>query len=278
MKGNGAISRFLLERYAVGEVTAGEKAFVEATARVNAGVAQSIADIQRSNAEVLALYPAERLVPEIIARRERYRARNTRYRPRSKSARALFATAGLAAVLVIALLPALRSRDTRASTPAAAQTMQGRDRMKGAQTGAASSELRVYLKTAAPPDADPLPDKTVVHAGNTVQLAYRVGDAERYGVIFSLDGRGVVTLHYPARVSGSTKLVAGKQMLLDEAYTLDDAPDYEAFFFVTDKAPLDAQAVLAKVEELAKEPQAAPERVVSAFDEIKSVTLVKNGA
>ena len=266
--------KFLLERYVAGDVTAEERERIDITATLNANVAESIADLQRSNAEILARYPASRLVPEITAR---YKRGQTRQKQTPFRKRALFASgiaAGLAAAVLLAVLPVLHSGETASysTTQAAAQ---GSDRIKGAQT-AASTELRVYLKTAAPA-ADPLPDKTVVHAGNTVQLAYMVGAPEKYGVIFSVDGRGVVTMHYPAAVSQSTKLIAGKQTPLDEAYTLDDAPDYEAFFFVVDDAPLDAKTVLNKAEELAGNPRTAPEELGAAFGEyeIKSITLVK---
>jgi hypothetical protein len=275
--------KFLLERYVAGDVTAEERERIEITAALNANVAESIADLQRSNAEILARYPASRLVPEITARYKRgqTRQKQTPFQlppVRMSHKRVLFASgiaAGLAAAVLLAVLPVLHSGET-ASYSATQAAAQGSDRVKGAQT-AASTELRVYLKTAAAPAADPLPDKTVVQAGNTVQLAYMVGAPEKYGVIFSVDGRGVVTMHYPATVSQSTKLIAGKQTPLDEAYTLDDAPDYEAFFFVVDDAPLDAKAVLNKAEELAGNPRTAPEELGAAFGEyeIKSITLVK---
>jgi hypothetical protein len=266
--------KFLLERYVADDVTEKEKECIETAATLNTDVSESIADLQRSNAEILERYPASRLVPEIIARHDQARQKQAVFQLPPK--RALFASgiaAGLAAAVLLAVLPVLHSGETANMTTLA--TTQGSDRVKGSQM--VSSELRVYLKTATLPAPDPLPDKTVVQAGNTVQLAYTVGAAEKYGVIFSVDGRGVVTMHYPSGVSQSTKLIAGKQTPLDEAYTLDDAPDYEAFFFVVDDAPLDTKAVLDKAEELARDPRTAPEQVVSAFGEyeVKSVTLFK---
>jgi hypothetical protein len=68
--------------------------------------------------------------------------------------------------------------------------------------------------------------------GDLLQIAY-VSAGQPFGVIFSLDGSGAVTLHYPAEDLSSTKLQPNEQILLKTSYELDDAPAYERFFFVT---------------------------------------------
>ena len=133
------------------------------------------------------------------------------------------------------------------------------DRIKG---GAGyQAELSAYLKGPGPgePGSSPgaelkLADQASLRAGNTIQLAYRApGDSsgDRYGVIFSIDGRSAVTLHYPYGPAKSTQLVSGRPVPLGEAYTLDDAPNYEIFFFVVGDEPLDPRNILNTAEQLA---------------------------
>jgi hypothetical protein len=157
------------------------------------------------------------------------------------------------------------------------------DRIKGS---AETTGLRVYLKTDGETAA--LADQAIVREGNTVQLAYTVNgqpDTRRYGVIFSIDGRSAVTLHYPPVLGADTRLVTGKWTLLEEAYTLDDAPDYEVFFFVVGDKPLDVPVILNSARQFAGrlagqfagDPEAALKQSPSVFKnyELKTVNVRK---
>jgi hypothetical protein len=80
-----------------------------------------------------------------------------------------------------------------------------------------------------------------------IQLKYSAKGA-KYGVIFSIDGRGTVTLHYPGGAETPSTLDAGGTHALDFSYELDDAPDFERFFFVTAHHPIDFKAVIEKAK------------------------------
>jgi hypothetical protein len=135
----------------------------------------------------------------------------------------------------------------------------------------------VYLKTGG--EQTSLADRAVLHEGNTIQLAYTVNgrSGSRYGVIFSIDGRSTLTVHYPYAAEADTRLVTGKRTLLEEAYTLDDAPDYELFFFVIGDEPLNVPEILDSAWQLARSPETALERSLSVFKDydIKTLTLCK---
>jgi hypothetical protein len=92
----------------------------------------------------------------------------------------------------------------------------------------------------------------VVHEGDVLQLRYNAG-GNAYGVIASLDGAGVATLHFPAREDAPTAMAA-KTTTLPEAYALDAAPKFERFFIITSAQPIDVQATLAAVRALAARP------------------------
>jgi hypothetical protein len=250
------ISTLTLERYNLGEVTGEEKEFVEAAMIRGSSIADRLADIRRSDAEISGRYPLGR----ILARPGKQRYRRPFIPP-------LAWGIGAAALLLLIALPFFRARLSPGPLT---------DRIKGsAETS--PMELRVYLKSDMTGAADtPLPDQTVLHAGNTIQLAYMV-NSHSYGVIFSIDGRSAVTMHYPYAVGENTQLIPGKRIALDEAYTLDDAPNYELFFFVVSDTPLDVPGILRSAEQLARNPETALERSAGVFRNygLKTLTLRK---
>jgi hypothetical protein len=66
-------------------------------------------------------------------------------------------------------------------------------------------------------------------------------------------------------------------MLLDEAYTLDDAPECEIFFFVISDTPLNVKEILRSASLLARDPGTAVGQSSPVFRnyEVKTITLRK---
>jgi hypothetical protein len=253
---SGRVSDFTLERYLVGEVTAEEGNRIEtALLKAESGLAGRLAELRRSNGEILGRYAPERIIPGIRGKTGRSPARPS----------ALWALCAAALILAV-VLPSLLVSKTRRDDPALTERAKG------------GTELSVYLKPAGSGNtADiKLTDEAVLREGNTIQLAYMV-NGERYGVIFSIDGRSMVTVHYPYGAGQSTRLASGKRTFLEEAYTLDDAPDYERFFFIIGDKPLDVEDIVVSAKELARNPQTAPERSAAVFKgyELKTFTLRK---
>jgi len=113
------------------------------------------------------------------------------------------------------------------------------------------TQLLVFRKNKE--DVEILDSGTLSNKGDLLQLAY-VAAHEPYGIILSIDGRGEISLHFPEDKNGSTELLMNKKSLLPHAIELDDAPDFERFFFITSKNKINVQDVLLLVEELAKNP------------------------
>jgi hypothetical protein len=259
------ISDLMIERYNLGEVTGGEKEIILAAFDTLPGLRDRLEELKYSDAEIRRRYPAPRLQP-----------------PAAKPQFRTFRFIGLsaAALVICVVLPALFFPNLRTS-------VSFTDRIKGNAGNVLDEKnrtgLKVYLKPE-PGDAGEgnieLEDGAVLHEGNTIQLAYTVGkgrSGECYGVIFSIDGRSALTVHYPYGEGQSARLAPGKRILLDEAYTLDDAPDREIFFFVISDSPMDVKKILYSAKELAQNPKMAPERSLSVFKgyEIETVTLRK---
>jgi len=298
MNDDTGVSAFLLERYHLGEVTPQEKLHVETTLGESA-LSASLAELDRADQDFLNKFPANFITQErmykprlpasyyefpctrrpkggIGAEAQRKREENKGRALAWKKRRKILVW-GLSAAALALILPLFVLRNFIPSSYD--------DRLKGSSVERLKPELSVYLKGNSAGAETKLRDQAGIRTGNTVQLAYKVqgeDSGERYGVIFSIDGRSSVTLHYPYTAGQSTRLVSGKAVPLEEAYTLDDAPDYEIFFFVVGDKPLKTEDVLNTAKNLAGQiagnPQKAERQGSAAFKDhgVKTLTLWKN--
>jgi hypothetical protein len=113
-----------------------------------------------------------------------------------------------------------------AATPQVSQTnTPAGDGIKGLRP-----TLAVYRRTAD--GSETLADGAVARRGDLVRVGYHAA-GKSYGLIFSLDGRGAVTMHLPTAGEQAVPLARDATVLLDQAYELDDAPLWERFYFIT---------------------------------------------
>lgn len=179
--------------------------------------------LARDDARFEEAHPAAQAVAEI---RRRAAERN---RPRARPRRMLLVLVPVAAaaVAVVALrLPGPTNRF-------------GADdvRLKGS-----SPHLAIHRQgTGGEPEA--LVRGARARAGEVLQLSI-VSAGRPYGVVVSVDGRGVVTRHGPGDGALAAKLPAQGALPLDHSYRLDDAPAFERFFLVTGSAPFPVEPVL----------------------------------
>jgi hypothetical protein len=113
-------------------------------------------------------------------------------------------------------------------------------------------------------------------AGDLLQIAY-ASAKEKYGVILSIDGNRTVTLHYPESKDKSTVLKKGKKVLLGSSYELDNAPEFERFFFITSMEEINVADVIQKAKGLAhdiKQAKIANIELVGPFKQT-SILIIK---
>lgn len=256
-RGSARVPDLFVEQLLLGELPAGRRRELEADPEVR----RRAAELEASNARILAQYPAEDMARRI---EERLRAaRGARphgeLRPREASA-ALFPrlapalrllpAAGFAALFVAAglltflLVPGLRDRVAVTAAQAQHPRLQGD-----------SAHLVLFRQT--PAGVQPLRRGAVARPGEVLRIGY-TGARGRHGVIVSLDGRGALTVHFPAAGSVSAPLAAESAgaaesadaagAVLPSAYELGDAPGPERFFLVVSDGPFDVQAVVAAVK------------------------------
>ncbi len=175
---------WLLERYALGEATAEERARVQA----DPDLAKQLSALELSTTEIHALHP------------------RLRERPKTQSAWSFWLLPVAAACAVALAVSAPSEEDVRA---------------KGNRTA-----LLIYRATPTGPQR--LAPNAPCEKGDRLQIEYTAG-AARFGAIFSIDGRGHVTQHWP---EGDSAAALEPHALLPFAYELDDAPAFERFVFI----------------------------------------------
>ncbi len=256
-----AIDELQIERLALGELSPSEEAALRARMQTRMQAAggrsleQRLAEIASSDAAILGAHPPARAAA-VIGRRL----------ADAKTKRSSWWMVGPAIAATAVVLLIIRSQEPLAAPGSLPPTID-EHRVNGHST-ANASEIR--LKGSGPrlvlyrqatdqqEGAERLREGQEVSSGDVLQVSYIAAGATA-GVILSIDGRGITTLHYPAAESPPPyPLEQGAAVPLDSAYELDDAPTFERFFFVTSQGPpLSADVVTRAAESLAAEPTQA---------------------
>jgi hypothetical protein len=240
------ISEYYLERYSLGELPAEEAEEIGQMAAANPEIQAALENIESSNREILALYP-----PPMV--KATLSIQLTEKQKKSFPLKRVLAISSAAVVLltIILVLP-LTKKKPGIIDP---DSIQDVTLIKGIpKVDLSITQLLVYRKMQD--QVEMLADGDHARAGDLLQLAY-VATEEPYGMIFSIDGRGLVTLHFPEDSRESTKLELNTQLSLPNAIELDDAPGFERFIFLTSRTPIDVEAILKKLKGLTEYPEQA---------------------
>ena len=234
---------WLVERAALDEVPPASRDRI-ATADPTE-LAATIAALRERDAAELAAHPAGPAIAQIQARV----AATTKRRSHTLRWGLLGLATSAAAVMIFVKLGASH---TAAPVAPIAPIHDDHDdvRVKG------HARLVVFRQVGE--RAERLDQDAVARAGDLLQLRYDAG-RHGYGVIASVDGAGVVTLHFPSSEDAPPEAtaMAKKSSALPRAYALDDAPKFERFFFITANQPIDVQQSLAALRALAQRPDSA---------------------
>lgn len=210
------LPQWKLERYILGELPADELRQIEQQIEANPDLKERLAELGEEDRQLLERYP-DAWVGRQIRQRVQERATGGRVRSGGLSWKRWLAPA-LAVCCLALFLPGLLELEQSGG-------VDGGIRLKGLQP-----QLHVFRKTAA--SQERLEEGAVATQGDVVQLVYQAAGSA-YGAIFSIDGKGAVTWHLPERGTQAVALQQGMADTLGYAYELDDAPDWERFYFVT---------------------------------------------
>jgi hypothetical protein len=249
----------LVEQLALGELDADTAARVRDELDRAGGADEALARIDASNREILADYPPARLAADIRRRaelevgrevgREAERAPRRSLVPRT----AWILAPTLAAAALVAWIIVRDDGQTRVAERA--EIVDDGDPERTRIKGAVDPHIVIDRQTSG--GHERLGPGDFVGEGDLLQLSY-VAAGHRHGVIVSIDGAGVVTLHHPGTAEAPALLEDGAEVPLSHSYELDDAPGFERFVFVTrDGQPPAVAEVMGAAEQLAEDPARA---------------------
>ena len=134
-----------------------------------------------------------------------------------------------AAVLLAAIVIPAELKNSKVSAKNAPT-----ERVKGnAAPAITEPSLKLYRQKGR--EIQALSDGDFARSGDVIQITYNAGK-EEYGVIFSVDGNGNITRHFPENSWQAGQLdQSSNEIPLDFSYELDNAPDFECFVLVTAK-------------------------------------------
>lgn len=258
---------FVIEQYVLGELPPEKAREVERSH----GFAERVARIEEDTQRFLETHPPRAFAQRI---RNAYEASEREPAPSQQrpAARATirfmtFAVPGAAAVLALAfVLFGGLGIDTAPVVDPDSEIV----RLKGAEP-----RISVY-RSAGTDDAEELADGDVARQGDRLQITY-TASGRAFGAIVSVDGRGAVTLHYPLTPSREPVLATDGEQQLPYAYQLDDAPEFERFYFVTSETSFDVSELLSDIRSQTQEIVSNPERELrlSRDFDVEAVTIRK---
>jgi hypothetical protein len=237
----GGVPDLVLERYRLGELPPAEARALERRLDAEPQLAARFQVLDRSDEEIRRRYPPAWFAEQVRLRRgteSESTAREARPRLlRWPVPAALAVAATLALLLAPRLLsPPFREPVTGGRQAPSAPAVTSGDRIKGLEPA-----LVLFRKTDS--GSETLADGSLARAGEVVRVGYRAA-GRTYGVILSIDGRGVMTLHLPQAGDQAARLRSGETVLLDRAYELDDAPRFERFYLVTADRAFELEPIL----------------------------------
>jgi hypothetical protein len=246
------ISNQTLEQYLLNELPTERMQAIKQRLEIDPELQQRIQALRQSNTDILDTYTPEAMVPRI-------KLRAAQEPKPAKTKTFLLPSLSLAAATMVIILafPVLQNTFFQPSDTT---------RLKGE-----SETLFIYRKTET--QVQLLKNNAQALPGDLLQIAYR-SNTHPFGIIVSLDGQGTVTLHSPVNKDKETKLTLNKKIALPIAYELDEAPEFERFFFITSETSLDISEVLSATHRLAENKEQAQVAPLDLPKSIKQISIV----
>ncbi|MBO4386346.1 MAG: hypothetical protein J5817_04930 [Treponema sp.] len=219
-------------------------------------IQSALADLRKSNEEILAAYPADVMEDDFIKKSFAEKNRHLSSVSSSSASSSDSSSTGkkryslafrysAAALLLFALATPLVIKNIN-SVSNHANVVESGDSASSyiGIKGTSHHQIRLYKQKGN--NALLLEDGDLAKENDLIQITYTPG-VYNFGVIFSVDGNGNVTRHFPENSWEAAKLEkTGEEVPLSFSYALDDAPDYECFVFVASKKAFD----LSKMEKI----------------------------
>ncbi|MDH5547985.1 MAG: hypothetical protein OEZ43_20600 [Gammaproteobacteria bacterium] len=245
-----------LEQYMLGELDEKRTTEIRIQITSDAELRERVEQLQESSDEILDQYTPEYMAQQIQRKQAERQKQNSgsrieirlKRKPKNPdSVRPVLAWSRLAYALPVLMVATfaflLMQPDAVQQHVQNGQLIDGIpiERMKGDEL-----TLSLYRKTEAGQEI--LENGAKVSQGDVVQLRYSVAQSG-YGLVFSIDGNGVLTEHL-SHNGRALFIEVGESVALNHAYELDNAPTFERFFLVFRSEVFDLESL--HIEELTR--------------------------
>ena len=202
----------------------------------------AINDLKKSDEEILNTYSVEAMRAAVAGKL----AGNKTEKPQGvilKFPVTRIVSYAAAAVLLAALIIPAGLKNTKVDASRAPT-----ERVKGAAPSTANTEPKIKLYRQQGREIQALNNGDFAHSGDIIQITYNAG-CDAYGVIFSVDGNGNITRHFPENSWNAAQMLrSNDEIPLDFSYELDNAPDFECFILVTSKNEFSLEDIDSKIK------------------------------
>jgi anti-sigma-K factor RskA len=233
-KEHSRIPDLKLERFLLGELNLDETNRIQRELESDETLRERVEELRRSNEEVLGRYPASWMASEIRRKMEAPTSFSRKTTKRVSRLHFWPIPALSMAATVVAILLLSPPWEWRSGT--GEQTVPSIDtRIKGL-------DPQILLLRKTETGSERLENGAKARENDLLLIQYEAA-GRAFGVIFSIDGRGSVTRHFPLEGPKAIQLTQDGAVSLDFSYELDDAPRWEKFFFVTSDSTFDLDIV-----------------------------------
>ncbi len=194
----------------------------------------ALMELEKSNEEIFSAYPCDEMHDKIIEKA--FAEKNSLAKEKKTNWFSAVKYSAVAALLLAFVSPVLiKNLAPLSNTPEV--------RLKG------NSHHKIMLYRHNGSEAELLKNGSDASENDLIQITYTPG-SYNFGVIFSVDGNGNITRHFPENSWNAAKLEkTGEEVPLSFSYSLDDAPNFECFVFVASKNSFDLSDIEASLKE-----------------------------
>jgi hypothetical protein len=254
-KQNIEIPDWKLERLVLGILDEAEDKHIRKMIEEAPDIQKRLQAIEESNKEILEKYPPVSVAKSIEQRAHKKQRKQQAVLNWSISAAAC---ACLLAVLIIWLPKSHRDDPVVVEHEIT--------RLKGLQP-----KLMLHRKLAS--GSELLGQDHLVREGDLLQISYRAS-GNRFGMIFSIDGHGNQTLHWPRKTDQEPSVKPSSEVFLPFSYELDDAPGFERFFLVTSKEMFEIRKILKAADLLSSKELVDPKTMLNLPEDFMQHSIV----
>jgi hypothetical protein len=260
--GKNNISDWMLERYLLQELPEIKIREIEGILNKNPEIRKRADKIRISDKNILRKYNPEQMTQRIMTAFNNKNSRPIASKINNLK-RFLFPSFALAGVIVLFVI----------IFPIKENNIHNIDKIDTVDTTRIKGDERqLYIYRKKHYSIELLKNGAKAYKNDLIQIAYR-SVIDPFVVIFSIDGRGTVTFHYPKNETESAMIPGNKKVFLQNAYELDDSPKFERFFLITSKNKPDIDKILKSANDLARYPERALKNNLKLEDSMNQISI-----